>query len=178
MISAMYDQIHSALATLDHLAETWGALALFAIVALEAIGAPVPGESGVIAASLMALRGDLSIIHVVIAAFLGAVLGDSIGYFIGRRYGTAILDRFGHRIGLTAERRRDFESRYQSHGTYVVATARFVVVLRQLNGLLAGANKMPYRRFLAADLVGAAAWTLVWGLGPYFFGDLFKGLGL
>jgi membrane protein DedA with SNARE-associated domain len=172
----MYDQIHSALATLHHLAESWGALALFAIVALESVGAPVPGESGVIAASLLALQGELSIIHVVLAAFLGAIVGDSIGFLIGRRYGTAVLDRFGHLVGLTPERRRDFEARYQTHGTYVVATARFVVVLRQLNGLLAGANRMPYRRFLAADLVGSAAWTAVWGLGPYFFAELFKGL--
>lgn len=174
ILAGMHDQIHAALALIDHLAATWGATALFFIVALEAIGVPVPGESGLVAASLLAARGDLAIAHVFLAAFLGAVLGDSIGWLIGRRFGVAVLDRIGPRLGLTAARRAGFEDRFRRNGIYVVASARFFVILRQLNGLLAGTSGMAYPRFLAADLVGALAWTSVWGLGPYFFADLFR----
>lgn len=174
----MHDHVHAALAIIDHYATLYGALALFFIVALEAIGLPLPGESALVASSVLALRGDLQISHVALAAFLGAAVGDSIGYFVGRRYGALVLDRFAPRIGLTPERRAAFEAQFQKRGVYVVATARFVVILRQLNGLLAGTTGMPYRRFLVADLIGCAAWVAVWGLGPYFFADLFKGLGL
>ena len=169
----MHDQIHSALALIDHLAASYGVAVLFLLIAVEAVGVPVPGESGLVAAGLLASRGDLAISHVFLAAFLGAVVGDSLGYLIGRRFGPSVLDRIGPHIGLTPERRAVFERRFQSHGIYVVATARFVVILRQLNGLLAGSSGMAYRRFLPADIVGSAAWVAVWGLGPYFFADLF-----
>lgn len=172
----MQAHVHDALVLIDHYVALYGAPALFLIVTLESLGMPLPGESIVIAASFLALRGDLPILHVYLATFTGAVLGDSIGYLIGRRFGPRVLDRFGPSLGLTPERRERFESQMRSRGVYLVATARFFVVLRQLNGILAGSIGMPYRRFLAANIVGAAAWSAVWGLGPYFFADLFKSL--
>lgn len=174
----MASHLHDTLSFIEGYVALYGALALFVIIALESLGVPVPGESALIAASLLALRGDLAISHVFLAAFLGALLGDSVGYLIGHRYGTAVLDRFGQKLGLTPERRARIESQFESRGIYVVASARFVVILRQLNGLLAGSSRMPYRLFLMADIVGCAAWASVWGFGPYFFGDLFKSLHL
>lgn len=70
-------------------------------------------------------------------------------------------------IKLTPERLDKLEEQFNKNGIYVVATARFVVILRQLNGIMAGTVGMNPLRFLAANAVGAAGWTLVWGLGPY-----------
>lgn len=173
----MVAQLQDALTHIDHFVVLYGALAIFVIILLESLGAPLPGESLLIASGFLALRGDLSIVQVYFSAFLGAVLGDSIGYMIGQRFGVQLLDRFGPRLGLTPERRAKFEAQVRTRGVYIVATARFVVILRQLNGVIAGSVRMPYHSFLAANVVGAAAWTAVWGLGPYFFGDLFKHFG-
>lgn len=170
----MQAHVHDALVLIDHYVALYGAPALFLIITLELLGMPLPGESILIASSFLALRGDLPILHVYLAAFLGGVLGDSIGYWIGHRFGSRVLDRFGPGLGLTPERRERFELQVRTRGVYLVATARFVVVLRQLNGVLAGSTGMPYRRFLVANIIGAAAWSAVWGLGPYFFADLFK----
>ncbi|MFC0245119.1 DedA family protein [Falsochrobactrum ovis] len=145
----------------------YGAFALFLIVYGESFGAPLPGESAVIASSLLALNGTLNIDAVLIAVFAGAVLGDCTGYLIGRIGGRRLILRFGHMIKLTPERLEHFEELFARRGIYMVATARFVVLLRQLNGIIAGTLKMKPSHFLAANMVGAALWTLTWGLGPY-----------
>ncbi len=103
---------------------------------------------------------------VILAVFVGAVLGDCTGYAIGRFGGRALILRYGHYVKLTPERLDKFEKMFESKGIYVVATARFVVLLRQLNGIVAGSMKMNPMHFLAANVIGAAGWTLVWGLGP------------
>lgn len=145
----------------------YGALALFIIVYFESFGAPLPGESALIASSLLALHGTLNIEAVLFAVFIGAVLGDCTGYAIGHFGGRALILRYGNYVKLTPERLEKFEKMFKSKGIYVVATARFVVVLRQLNGIVAGSMKMNPLHFLAANVVGAAGWTLAWGLGPY-----------
>ncbi|MPZ37519.1 MAG: DedA family protein [Rhizobiales bacterium] len=151
----------------------YGAMALFVIIYLESFGVPMPGESAVIAASVLATRGDLSIAHVMVAVFVGAVLGDSTGYLIGRYGGRTILERFGPRVGLTAQRLAQMQALFRAKGPFIVATARFVAILRQLNGVVAGTLAMPWLHFVAANAIGAALWTAVWTLGPYFFTDWF-----
>ncbi|ABS13274.1 DedA family protein [Brucella anthropi] len=150
----------------------YGALALFVIVYFESFGAPLPGESALIASSLLALHGTLNIEAVLIAVFIGAVLGDCTGYLIGRFGGRRLILRYGHLVKLTPERLEQFEKLFDSKGIYVVATARFVVLLRQLNGIVAGSMKMNPLHFLAANIVAAAGWTLVWGLGPYMLSGI------
>ncbi|WP_226622431.1 DedA family protein [Brucella anthropi] len=150
----------------------YGALALFVIVYFESFGTPLPGESALIASSLLALHGTLNIEAVLIAVFIGAVLGDCTGYLIGRFGGRRLILRYGHLVKLTPERLEQFEKLFDSKGIYVVATARFVVLLRQLNGIVAGSMKMNPLHFLAANIVGAAGWTLVWGLGPYMLSGI------
>jgi membrane protein DedA with SNARE-associated domain len=152
----------------------YGALALFVIIYFESLGAPLPGESALIASSLLALHGDLNLYHVLIAVFCGAVLGDSTGYLIGHFGGVKLIARYGYLIKLTPERLAEFEQLFEKKGPYIVAGARFVPVLRQLNGIVAGSMKMPWPHFLIANAVGAAAWTLLWGAGPYFFTDFFR----
>jgi membrane protein DedA with SNARE-associated domain len=162
--------VEHGLAHLEPYVAAYGALALFAIVYLESLGAPLPGESALVAAAALAVRGDLSVVHVLLAAFSGAVLGDSTGYLIGRVGGRPLLMRFGPRVGLTPERYARFSKLMRRRGAWVVMTARFVVVLRQLNGLLAGAMMMPWPVFAAANAAGAALWTGAWVLGVYVFG--------
>lgn len=151
----------------------YGALALFAIIYLESFGMPVPGESALVSVSVLAARGDLSISHVVLAAWSGAVLGDSTGYLIGHLGGRRLLLRVGPKIGLTHERYTQLSDEMSRHGFVVVVLARFFVVLRQANGLLAGSLAMPLARFVPANIIGAGLWVTVWALGPYFFGNWF-----
>jgi membrane protein DedA with SNARE-associated domain len=154
--------------------QEYGVAALFCIVFLESLGAPLPGESALVGASIMAVRGDLSIEHVFLAVWVAAVLGDSTGYAVGRIGGRPLLQRYGWVIKLTPARLLTLESLFRRKGPIIVFGARFVVVLRQLNGLIAGSVAMPWRRFVMANVLGAALWTAVWSLGPYYLGDLFN----
>jgi membrane protein DedA with SNARE-associated domain len=165
--------LHEAIGFIEPAIARWGILALFIVVYLESLGAPLPGESALIAASLMAVRGDLAIGHVFLAVWCAAVLGDSTGYAIGRIGGRPLIQRFGPLVKLTPERLAHFEALFRRKGAYIVAGARFVVLLRQVNGLIAGAMAMRWRHFLLANAAGGFLWAGVWTLGPYFFGDLF-----
>lgn len=151
---------------------TYGALALFVIVYLESFGAPLPGESALITSSLLALHGLLHIDTVLLAVIFGAILGDTTGYMIGRFGGRKLIEKHGHRVKLTPERLARFEILFEAKGFMVVATARFVVLLRQLNGIIAGSMKMNPARFMAANIIGAVGWTLTWGLGPYLLSGI------
>jgi len=153
-----------------HLLDQFGIAALFASVTLEALGAPLPGESAVILASGAAAAGKLDMRAVVAAAFLGSVLGDNIGYLVGRRLGRPAILRYGRHFGVTEGRLARVEGILHRHGPVIVVVARFVVVLRQLNGLVAGTTGMRWPTFIAANLVGAGLWVGVWSTLAYRFG--------
>jgi membrane protein DedA with SNARE-associated domain len=102
-----------------------------------------------------------------------AILGDFTGYLIGRFGGRAVLQKFGPYIGLTSQVLSTIEARFQKGGLWIVTFARFVPVLRQLNGLVAGSLGLPWHLFLMAQSVGALLWTSLYCLGPYFFGEVF-----
>jgi membrane protein DedA with SNARE-associated domain len=165
--------IEHGLAIIEPWAASYGAFALFVVIYFESFGVPLPGESALIAASALALRGDLPVIAVLAAGWCGAVLGDSTGYFIGRIGGRRLLLRYGPHVGMTAHRFELVADKVRRNGFVVVLTARFVVILRQINGLVAGTVLMPLRLFIPANAIGAALWVLVWGLGPYLFGAAF-----
>jgi len=147
---------------------------MFVMIYFESFGAPVPGETGVIAASLLAAKGELSIVGLYLSVLSGAILGDSTGYLIGRFGGKAILRRGGPYIGLTPDKVKMIEDRFAKGGLWLVLIARFLPIMRQLNGLVAGSLSMPWHRFLMAQAAGAVMWTSLYCLGPYFFGELFK----
>ncbi|HZH51172.1 MAG TPA: DedA family protein [Microvirga sp.] len=151
----------------------YGVMALFLIIYFESFGAPLPGESALLAAALLAERGDLAVGHVFLAAWIGGVLGDSTGYLIGRYGGRLLLQRFGPLVKLTPERLEHLEAVARKRGFVMVMTARFVVLLRQLNGIVAGSIVMPWRHFVLANAIGAALWAGLWTFGPYYFTDLF-----
>ena len=153
---------HSFEGTLHH----WGYLAVAGFLFFEDFGVPVPGETLLIAASLYAGAGHLNIWLVVVVAFFAAVLGDNVGYVIGRKGGRELVERFGKYLFVTPHRLDRAEAFFSKHGGKIVVIARFVEGLRQLNGIIAGTVEMPWRRFVLCNALGAAMWVAVWtGLG-------------
>ena len=134
-----------------------------AVVGVESLGVPLPGELVLVGAALMSSRRELAVdpAGVALAAIAGAVIGDSIGYSIGRRFGMPLFDRLGRRFpdhfgpGHVAYA----ESLFTRWGIAAVFFGRFVALLRILAGPLAGALKMRYSRFLAANVCGAICWA-------------------
>ena len=154
----------------------YGLYAIFVIVYLESLGAPLPGESALVAASLLATRGDFAIFELFMVVWSAAVLGDSTGYAIGHFGGRPLLRRYGWMVKLTPDRLQKLEELFKRRGPIIVFGARFVVLLRQLNGLIAGSVGMHFGNFLMANALGGLAWAAVWTFGPYFLGDAFQHL--
>jgi membrane protein DedA with SNARE-associated domain len=133
------------------------------IIGLESLGIPLPGEIALVSAALLASRHTLDInpVGVGAAATIGAIIGDTIGYSIGRRFGMSLFERLGNRFpkhfgpGHVALAKRLF-TRW---GVWSVFFGRFIALLRILAGPLAGALKMPYRHFLAANASGGLIWA-------------------
>lgn len=155
---------------------TYGVIVVFAVVYFEMLGAPLPGETGVITASLLAAHGELSIVNVFIAVLTGTTLGGITGYAIGAYGGRKLLARYGPYVKLTPDRVAQIEERFARRGAWVVLFARFIPLVRQLNSMVAGAMEMPWRTFLLANIAGALLWTSVWTIGPYAFTDTFRNL--
>jgi len=149
---------HTLAPVLDH----YGYLAVGGLILLEDFGVPVPGETVLIAASVYAGAGRLSLAAVAAIAFVAAVVGDNIGYTIGRAGGRRAVLRWGRYVFLTAERLDRAQRFVERHGGKVVTVARFIEGLRQANGLLAGVARMPWLRFLAFNALGAALWVGAW----------------
>jgi membrane protein DedA with SNARE-associated domain len=168
--------LHDAWSSIQPFLHEYGLLTLFLIIYFESLGAPLPGESALVSASLLASRGELNIVDMFLVVWVAAVAGDFTGYLIGHYGGRPLLERYGWLVRLTPERLHKFEEIFRVRGPIIVVTARFFILLRQLNGLIAGSMAMPWTRFLPANILGAFLWTAVWGLGPYFFGD-FVGRG-
>ncbi len=129
-------------------------------VGIESMGVPVPGETSLVLAAVLAAQGQLSPVGVAAAGFLGAVLGDNAGYWIGRRWGgrLAALPAVGR--FYTPERFHQAERFFARGGGFTsVVFARFVAVLRILGGPMAGMHRMPWPRFLVANALGAAVWV-------------------
>lgn len=149
----------------------WGYLAVGGLLFVEDFGIPVPGETVLIAAAVYAGAGQLSLPWVVVIGVVAALLGDNVGYAIGRFGGHRLVDRYGRYVLLTPERVGKAEHFFTRHGGKIVTVARFVDGLRQANGIIAGMTLMPWRRFLAFNALGAALWVGAWSTVGYFAGQ-------
>lgn len=158
---------HSLQPTLHH----YGYLAVGGALFFEDFGVPLPGETMLIAASLYAGLGHLNIWVVAVVAIAAAVLGDNVGFAIGHFGGRRLLDRYGKYVLLTQRRLDKAEGFFRRHGEKVVVVARFVEGLRQLNGIVAGVAEMPWRRFIAANALGATLWVATWASLGYLAGN-------
>ena len=155
---------------LQDLVTSYGYWAVAGVVALESMGIPLPGEAVLIMASVYAGAHDGNITLVIAAAAAGAIIGDNIGYVLGREFGYRLLLRFGSYLGLTESRVKLGQYLFLKHGTKVVFFGRFIAVLRVLAAFLAGVNRLAWRRFLVANAAGGILWATLIGLAAYTFG--------
>ena len=147
----------------------WGYSAVGGVIALESAGLPLPGETLLIGAAIYArLTGAMEIGGIVGAAALGAMIGDNLGYWIGRRYGVGFIERHGARIGLGPEKFRLSQYLFYKWGGAVVFFGRFVTLLRILAALLAGANRLPLKQFMIYNAAGGIVWACLFGFGAYY----------
>ena len=137
------------------------------VVFLENAGLPVPGETALLAGAALSRSGALFLPWVVATATAGAIFGDNIGFLIGRRGGRALLEGFGSRLGLTADRLVEFDRFFDKHGAKTVFIARFVTGLRVFGAVLAGTSGLPWGRFLLYNATGAVAWATTFGAVGY-----------
>lgn len=163
--------LHQYLVTAQPYIEQYGYAAVFFGILLEDFALPAPGESLLITAAFLAAQGKLHIAPLLLLAWLGAVLGDNIGYLIGRYGGRTLVLRMGHYVGFNASHLTRVEHFFARYGGWVVMLARFVAVLRQLNGIVAGLAKMPWWQFLIFNATGAALWVGAWGMAAYYLGQ-------
>jgi membrane protein DedA with SNARE-associated domain len=163
---------HTSLSdALISLIPTYGPWIIFGIVALESAGVPLPGETILVASALLAATtGQISIVVVVLASAAGAIVGDGIGYIVGRRFGLPLIRRYGRYIRLDENRLLIGRYLFFRHGNVVVFFGRFVAVLRMFAALLAGANSMPAGRFFFFNITGGVCWACLFGFGAYAVG--------
>lgn len=155
----------------------YGYLALAVVVGLESLGLPLPGEGLLIAASLFAgSTHEMNVYLVIAAAALGAICGQLVGFWIGRSLGTRVLRRFGPRIGLSVRRLALGRLLFRRHGVKLVIVGRFIIVVRTIGALLAGANAMPAGPFMLANVVGSVAWAAAYGIAVSELGKTMKHL--
>ncbi|MDB5642808.1 MAG: associated Golgi protein [Hyphomicrobiales bacterium] len=156
---------------IQYFVSNYGYAGVALIVGLESMGVPLPGETALIFAAIYAgATHQLDVFGVIAAAVLGAVVGDNIGYLVGRRYGMPLLLRHGPRIGIDAPRIKLGRYMFAHYGAPVVFFGRFVALLRTLAALLAGVNQMHWAPFVVANLAGAVVWASVFGGGAYALG--------
>ena len=137
----------------------WGYGLIFLAMLLENAGVPLPGETITLLGGYAAGNGELELAGVIAAASAGAILGDNIGYWIGRRAGWPVLLRLGGLLRRTPAQMEDLRARFLRHAGLSVFLGRFVAVLRVIAGPMAGAVAMPYRRFLLCNSAGALLWS-------------------
>lgn len=155
----------------------YGYLLVFLGVLLEnsaMLGVIIPGETILIIAAFYAAQHSLNIYWVIGLAFTGAVIGDNIGFWIGRKGGRRFLLKYGKYFLVKRQRLQAVEKYFKAHGGKTIFIARFTAFLRALGAITAGSVKMPYREFFTYNVLGAAVWSVAISLLGYFLGGNWK----
>src|SRR5258708_2307389 len=157
--------------SIAHLIHAYGLLVVAGTIGLEGIGFPVPGETALIVASVIAgTKHEINIVAVILTATLASIVGRSIRYLIRRHFGYLLLLRYGRYIWINEARIKLGQYLFLRHGGKIVIVAQFVPVLRTLAGFMAGANRMPGPQFLLANIFGAFIWAMFFGIAAYMLG--------
>ena len=160
---------------LKHWIDSYGYEAIFVLVGLESIGVPLPGETALITGALYAATTQrLNITVVITLAALGAIIGDNIGFALGRWGGSRLLRRYGKYVRFDERRLKIGRYVFLRHGGKVVFFGRFVAVLRTYAAFLAGTNRMSWPRFLIFNAAGGITWATSIGVAYYYIGDTVK----
>ena len=149
----------------------FGLVALFLIVMCESGGVPLPGETALVAAAIFASNGHLNIAEVIAVAAAAAIIGDNIGYWIGRTGGRKVLERWGPIRRWSGRVLPWAEGFFERHGAKTVFIGRFFSVLRVTAAWLAGISRMPWWKFLVWNAAGGICWALLVGLVSYYGGQ-------
>ncbi len=161
----------AAILNVTELVQDFGYPLLFLVVMGESSGVPIPGETGLIAAGVLASQGKLHIELVITIAAVAAIVGDNIGYQIGRKGGRWLLERPGRFHRQRLQVLSTGEPFFERHGPKAVFFGRFVLGLRVWASWLAGANHMRWRSFFLWNALGGICWATGVGLVAYFLGN-------
>jgi membrane protein DedA with SNARE-associated domain len=149
----------------------YGLFVLFLLIAMESAGVPLPGETALVTAGVLASRGDMDIVAVIAVAATAAIVGDNVGYWAGRLGGRKLLQRWGP-LERHASRVLPWSERFFArHGPKTIFLGRFVAVLRVTAAWLAGISKMHWWLFFAWNAAGGICWAIAVGLVAYFAGQ-------
>ena len=157
--------------SISHLIHAYGLVVVAGLVGLECVGLPFPGETVLIAASVIAgTKHDLNIVSVILTAGGASAIGRMIGYVIGREFGYWLLLRYGGYLWITESRIKLGQYLFLRHGGKIIILAQFLPVLGSIAGILAGANHMPWPRFMLTNIIGAFLWATLYGVVVYSLG--------
>jgi membrane protein DedA with SNARE-associated domain len=159
--------LHAAIAT-------YGYFAIFVIVAMESAGIPMPGETILVTAAILAGQGTLHLYGVIASAAGGAIIGDNCGYWIGREFGFPLLYRYGRYLHLDERRLKLGQYLFLRHGAKIVFFGRFVAVLRAFAAFLAGVNRYNWEEFFLFNAAGGIVWATIFGVGGFWLGRAFE----
>lgn len=159
-------------ANLQVIVANYGYGAVFVMVLLESSGIPLPGETVLICASVYAgTQGGLDIRFVIGAAACGAIMGDNVGFWMGRRFGRKLLLKHGHHFKIDKRRLALGDYLFARYGGMIVFFGRFIAFLRVYAAILAGINQLRPLVFLFYNAIGGVVWALSFGLGGYLIGQ-------
>jgi membrane protein DedA with SNARE-associated domain len=160
-----------------HFFQEYGYWAIGMALLLENAGVPVPGETILLFASFLAFaEGRLHLPLIILVGTIAATLGDNVGYFIGNRGGRPLLERYRKLFRIQPEAIARGEKLFEQRGALTVFLARFIFGMRIIAGPLAGVMRMPWRRFVFFNFLGAACWVTVISCVGFFFGSQWERL--
>lgn len=156
---------------MESLVQDYGLFLLFLLIAMESAGIPLPGETALVAAGVLASRGDMNIVAVIVVAATGAIVGDNVGYLAGRLGGRKLLQRWAP-LERHASRVLPWSERFfERHGPKTIFLGRFVAVLRVTAAWLAGISRMHWWLFFLWNAAGGICWAVAVGLVAYYAGQ-------
>lgn len=161
-----------SLEKIQEIAHQYGYWAVFIGILLENLGIPLPGETVTLVGGFLAGSGQLNYWFVLSSAILGAVIGGTCGYWIGRYTGWPFLLQLGRFLRIPEERLEESKSKFSENAGKAVFFGRFIALLRILAGLLAGISEMPYGKFFLYNLAGAIVWASVMVTASFFLGRI------
>jgi membrane protein DedA with SNARE-associated domain len=155
---------------MESLVQDYGLVILFVLIAMESAGVPLPGETALITAGVLAARGDMDIVEVIVVAAAAAIIGDNVGYWVGRLGGRRLLERW-EPLERHASRVLPWSERFfKRHGAKTIFFGRFFAVLRVTAAWLAGISRMHWWRFFLWNAAGGICWAVLVGLVSYYLG--------
>jgi membrane protein DedA with SNARE-associated domain len=156
---------------METLVQDYGLVLLFLLVAIESAGIPLPGETALVTAGVLASRGKLDIVAVIVVAAVAAIVGDNVGYWIGRLGGRKLLERWAW-LDRHASRVLPWSERFfKRHGAKTIFLGLFIAVLRVTAAWLAGISRMPWWRFFFWNAAGGICWAALVALVAYYAGE-------